>query len=102
MRFESAFPGGMKRALSIDAAIHVSAEVVSLRLDQVGREPGAPIAVQIGQRAAQRRAWNSATNSHLDGPAEWVLFRGEIELELLVEQEIRDSRVTLQRLRDSI
>src|SRR5262249_6224849 len=40
-------PVGVKRPLLVHPLIGVSAEVVALRLQQVGREPLAPIAVKI-------------------------------------------------------
>ncbi len=59
-------PGGVEDAWFVEPLVGVGAEVIALGLQQVGRQPGAAIAVEIGQRRRGGRNPNAQVHRRGD------------------------------------
>ena len=92
----------MEDAVAIDAAIRVRAEEVALRLRQVRRQPRAAIGIVVGERGAEARHRNAEADGglHDEAPAALDVGPADRRPERVVEQQVDEVRVALERLAD--
>src|SRR5262245_60946484 len=95
-------PVGVEKlaARLIDALVGVRAEIVALRLQQIGGQPLAAIAIEVAERGAQTRRGNPALHrcNHDASPRRLTARNGFPEEG--VEQQVDQPRIAVECLLD--
>src|SRR5271157_2014598 len=85
------YPIGVNELASrpVHPFVAVRTEIVALSLQQVCREPVAPVSVVKGQRCRKRRHWNACESSRRHGFSPSVLGLGKRVAEIAVNNKRR-------------
>ena len=95
--FSLLLPFGVKRALGIDPLIGVGSEIVALGLDEIGRQPGAAIGVEITQRNHQPRGRHPRLGRLAHHLAQIFLMLHDLARQAGIEQQVRQIMLRVKR-----
>src|SRR5512138_3117520 len=93
-------PIRMERALTVEAAVGMRAEVIALGLREVGWQPLTAIRVEVCERRAQCQHRDAHANRSLDEEAPALLARLYGLAEGVVQQEVRKRGISSKCSRD--
>jgi hypothetical protein len=80
----------------VETLVGVRAEVVTLRLQQIGGQEFTAIPIEKGKRAGHGWSWDTLTDSFLYNPSPCILRGKHLLLEVWIEQQVRQFGIVVE------